>query len=329
MFPGNVADARSGPAAPALSPRARTSGDPGTQRPPPAATGAPRGQSSIAIQATSAARSACHQDGAEALHRQRPSAPKKVITVKIGLADTWPPDKRPPHREPQPPRWRNIRTPQRTSLAPPVQAPNLSDVGKRQAYLPANASGEHADHTSPPCSRSEFSGYDAITVSPFPQRSRLGPNPGFGPIRPTCERNDNNHTTSTPPHGRDHLGIRGRLRRNRHRTGPRLLRTDPRDRTVERAPLAPPEDCEFAEWRLARRATDYHAGSTASSIPCRHRLILQQVDLRAMARTVEIFRRASAIAAHQRRYGGPATALIPQCRPPIAAMPSRGRIART
>ena len=77
--------------------------------------------------------------------------------------------------------------------------------------------------------------------------------------------------------------------------------------TVEAAALArlPADDYEFAEWRLSRVATDYHVeyASFLYSVP--HGLIRQQVDLRATARTIEIFYRGKRVAAHQRRYGGP------------------------
>ncbi|SCB50976.1 Transposase [Rhizobium lusitanum] len=77
--------------------------------------------------------------------------------------------------------------------------------------------------------------------------------------------------------------------------------------SVERAALAslPGEDYEFAEWRLVRVSTDYHVEFKSFFYSVPHALIRQQVDLRATARTIEIFHRGKRIAVHQRRYGGP------------------------
>ena len=77
--------------------------------------------------------------------------------------------------------------------------------------------------------------------------------------------------------------------------------------TLEAAALArlPADDYEFAEWRLARVATDYHIEYSNFFYSVPHGLIRQQVDLRATARTIEIFYRGKRVAAHQRRYGGP------------------------
>ncbi len=76
---------------------------------------------------------------------------------------------------------------------------------------------------------------------------------------------------------------------------------------VERAALArlPGDDYVFAEWRLVRVSTDYHVEYRTFLFSVPHSLIRQQVDLRATARTVEIFHRGKLVAAHQRRYGGP------------------------
>ncbi|GLS34364.1 integrase [Mesorhizobium albiziae] len=76
--------------------------------------------------------------------------------------------------------------------------------------------------------------------------------------------------------------------------------------TVERPALAslPPEDYEFAEWRLVRVSTDYHVEFKTFFYSVPHALIRQQVDLRATARTIEIFHRGKRVAVHQRRYGG-------------------------
>ncbi|MBB4383708.1 transposase, partial [Bradyrhizobium sp. SBR1B] len=64
------------------------------------------------------------------------------------------------------------------------------------------------------------------------------------------------------------------------------------------------EDYEFAEWRLARVSTDYHVEFDRFFYSVPHRLTRQQVDVRATARTIEIFHRGQRIAVHQRRYGG-------------------------
>ncbi len=76
--------------------------------------------------------------------------------------------------------------------------------------------------------------------------------------------------------------------------------------TVEGPALAalPGEDYEFAEWRFARVGTDYHVEFDSFFYSVPHSLIRQQVDVRATARTIEIFHRGQRIAAHQRRYGG-------------------------
>lgn len=76
--------------------------------------------------------------------------------------------------------------------------------------------------------------------------------------------------------------------------------------TLELPALAalPGDAYEFAEWRLARVGTDYHVEFDAFFYSVPHGLIRQQVDLRATARTIEIFHRGKRIASHQRRYGG-------------------------
>ena len=77
-------------------------------------------------------------------------------------------------------------------------------------------------------------------------------------------------------------------------------------KTVEAPALAslPAEDYEFAEWRVARVATDYHVEFKTFFYSVPHDLIRQQVDIRATQKMIEIFRRGKRIAAHQRRYGG-------------------------
>ena len=76
--------------------------------------------------------------------------------------------------------------------------------------------------------------------------------------------------------------------------------------TIEGPALArlPGEDYEFAEWRFARVGTDYHVEFDSFFYSVPHGLIRQQVDVRATAKTIEIFHRGKRIAAHQRRYGG-------------------------
>jgi transposase len=76
--------------------------------------------------------------------------------------------------------------------------------------------------------------------------------------------------------------------------------------TVEQPALAPlpADDYEFAEWRLARVALDYHIEFDGFFYSVPHSLIREQVDLRATARTIEIFHRGRRVAAHQRRHGG-------------------------
>ncbi|WP_370649424.1 IS21 family transposase [Neorhizobium galegae] len=86
---------------------------------------------------------------------------------------------------------------------------------------------------------------------------------------------------------------------------------------VEQAALArlPGDDYEFAEWRLVRVSTDYHVEYKTFLYSVPHGLIRQQVDLRATARTIEIFHRGKRVAAHQRRYGGPRHGTDPEHMP--------------
>ncbi len=98
--------------------------------------------------------------------------------------------------------------------------------------------------------------------------------------------------------------------------------------TMERPALGslPVQDYEFAEWRLARVATDYHVEFKSFFYSVPHGLIRHQVDVRATSRMIEIFHRGKLIAVHQRRYGGRAMALTPStCRVPTADMPSGRR----
>jgi len=76
--------------------------------------------------------------------------------------------------------------------------------------------------------------------------------------------------------------------------------------TLDRPSLGalPEVDHEFAEWRLARVSLDYHVEVAGYFYSVPHGLIREQVDIRATARTVEVFHRGRRVAAHQRRYGG-------------------------
>ncbi|WP_206523313.1 transposase [Mesorhizobium sp. M5C.F.Ca.IN.020.29.1.1] len=55
---------------------------------------------------------------------------------------------------------------------------------------------------------------------------------------------------------------------------------------------------------MARVSTDHHVEFKTFFYSVPYSLIRQQVDLRATARTIEIFHRGKRVAVHQRRYGG-------------------------
>jgi len=76
--------------------------------------------------------------------------------------------------------------------------------------------------------------------------------------------------------------------------------------TVERPLLSPLPDADyqFAEWRLARVSLDYHVEVDGFFYSVPHRLIREQVDVRATTRTIELFHRGQRVAVHQRRHGG-------------------------
>lgn len=76
--------------------------------------------------------------------------------------------------------------------------------------------------------------------------------------------------------------------------------------TIERPALAPspPQDYEYAEWKLVRAGADYHVEYERFFYSLPWGLIHEQVDLRATSRTVEIFHKGKRVAAHQRRYAG-------------------------
>ena len=76
--------------------------------------------------------------------------------------------------------------------------------------------------------------------------------------------------------------------------------------SVEKPALRPlPEsDYEFAEWRLARVAPNYHVEAALYFYSVPYALIREQVDVRITSRTIEVFHRGKRVAAHARRYGG-------------------------
>jgi len=79
--------------------------------------------------------------------------------------------------------------------------------------------------------------------------------------------------------------------------------------------VLPPEDHEYAEWRLARVGLDYHVEVLGFFYSVPHALIREQVDTRATARTVEVFHRGKRVAAHARRYDGPRHGTQPEHMP--------------
>src|SRR3954452_15149217 len=60
----------------------------------------------------------------------------------------------------------------------------------------------------------------------------------------------------------------------------------------------PPEEFEYAEWRLARVGIDYHVEVQGFFYSVPHALIREQVDTRATVRTIEVFHRGRRVAAH-------------------------------
>ena len=77
----------------------------------------------------------------------------------------------------------------------------------------------------------------------------------------------------------------------------------------------PPEDHEYAEWRLARVGLDDHVEVLGFFYSVPHALVREQVDTRATARTVEVFHRGKRVAAHARRYDGPRHGTQPEHMP--------------
>jgi transposase len=76
--------------------------------------------------------------------------------------------------------------------------------------------------------------------------------------------------------------------------------------SIERPALRPlPQaDWEYAEWRLARVAPDYHIEVKDFFYSVPHALIREQVDVRVTGYMIEIFHRGKRVAVHQRRYSG-------------------------
>jgi transposase len=77
----------------------------------------------------------------------------------------------------------------------------------------------------------------------------------------------------------------------------------------------PADDWEFAEWGSARVNLDYHIEVHEFFYSVPHALIHAEVDVRATARTVEIFHRGQRVAAHARRYMGRKHATTPDHMP--------------
>ena len=66
----------------------------------------------------------------------------------------------------------------------------------------------------------------------------------------------------------------------------------------------PGTDWEYAEWRLARVAPDYHVEAQGFFYSVPHALIRQEVDVRITRHMIEVFHRGKRVAVHQRRYFG-------------------------
>ena len=79
--------------------------------------------------------------------------------------------------------------------------------------------------------------------------------------------------------------------------------------------VLPPEDHEYAEWRLARVGLDYHVEVLGFFYSVPHALVREQVDTRTTAGTVEVFHRGKRVAAHARRYNGPRHGTQPEHMP--------------
>lgn len=88
------------------------------------------------------------------------------------------------------------------------------------------------------------------------------------------------------------------------------------------------DDYEYAEWHLARAGIDYHVEVQGFFYSVPHSLIREQVDTRAIARTIEVFHRGKCVAARARRYGGPRHGTLRNtCRARIGDIPNGRRSA--
>jgi transposase len=75
--------------------------------------------------------------------------------------------------------------------------------------------------------------------------------------------------------------------------------------SIERPALKPlpATRYEYAEWRLARVAPDYHVEFDYVPYSVPHALLHEQVEMRITSRIIEIFHRGKRVAIHERRYG--------------------------
>jgi len=77
----------------------------------------------------------------------------------------------------------------------------------------------------------------------------------------------------------------------------------------------PASEYEFAEWKLARVAPNYHVEAEHYFYSVPHELLRAQVDVRITERTIEVFHRGERVAAHARRYGGLPYGTLPEHMP--------------
>ena len=75
---------------------------------------------------------------------------------------------------------------------------------------------------------------------------------------------------------------------------------------IEKAALRPlpSTQYEYAEWKLARVAPDYHIEVDHFLYSVPHTLLHEQVEVRVTSRIIEVFHRSTRVAVHQRRHGG-------------------------
>jgi len=87
--------------------------------------------------------------------------------------------------------------------------------------------------------------------------------------------------------------------------------------SVEKPALRPlpDSDYEYAEWKLARVAPDYHIEAEHYFYSVPHELLHAQVDVRITSRTIEVFHRSKRVATHARRYGGNRHDTLPEHMP--------------